>query len=146
MKIPVQTPIERLYNSFLSSQHAVLVHIADFRQNILSNRDQYHESVAPTQQVKTRDIALVPYESSAKSVDSESFAYAVNASISEGNDDSHTVSSRLKSITQSFFHHPARVLAATIIIILLGYIIIMTIQANSNNNQPITAVKQQKLQ
>lgn len=137
MKIPVQTPLEQLRDNMASLQNSALHGIATFRTNILTNRDIHKSKSIKYKMSDTREIAIVPYESNAKAVDSNSFAYALESAITESNSDTHK-SWNLRHLTRSLFHHPARILATVVIIILLVYIAIMLGQATTTNQQPIT--------
>ncbi|MEX0380796.1 hypothetical protein AB3K25_04725 [Leuconostoc sp. MS02] len=141
MKIPVQTPLEQLRQNVLLLQHKSVNAIIGFRQNILANRDAHNIKPKQLKLSDTREIAIVPYESNAKVVDSSSFAYALESAMTESNSDLHEPFTMRRHIT-SFLHHPARILASMIIIILVIYIAIITGQANSTNRQPITPAPQ----
>ncbi|MGY3742224.1 hypothetical protein [Leuconostoc inhae] len=141
MKIPVQTPLEKLHQNVLFFKNKTLNAINIFRQNILTNRDAYHTKQTPLKLSDTREIAIVPYESNAKVVDSNSFAYALESAMTESNSESQA-SSKMRNHMISFLHHPARVLATIVIIVLIIYIAIMAGQSNSTNQQPIEQTPQ----
>ncbi|CAM3123278.1 hypothetical protein [Leuconostoc rapi] len=142
MKIPVQTPLEQIHNNLSLLRGKALHAIATFRTNILTNRDAHDTKPAQFKMSDTREIAIVPYESSAKAVDYDSFAYALESAMTESLPDDERLS--LSGHVRNFFYHPARVVAALIIVILIGYIAIMAGQATSNNRQPIEQSKYQK--
>lgn len=141
MKIPAQRPFEKISHNLLLLHGKALVAITTFRTNILTNRDTQHSTPKKFKISDTHEIAIVPYESSAKAVDSDSFTYALESAITESHTDEQATSSNRVS---KLFHHPARVIAAIIIIILIGYIAIMATQATAINWQPIEHSKYQK--
>ncbi len=81
MKVPVYSPIEQLRERVMKLQNKALVTIANFRKNVLKNRDDRRKRIAKLS--KTREISIVLYESTARAVDTNSFAYALEASITE---------------------------------------------------------------
>ncbi|GMA68828.1 hypothetical protein GCM10025879_00740 [Leuconostoc litchii] len=135
MKVPVYSPIEQLRESVTKLQNKALLSIANFRTNVLKNRDNRSHQIAKP--AKTREISIVPYEATPKAVDMDSFAYALEAAITESDapKKSHfSISNHIKN----FFYHPLRILVAVIILILLTYIAIMFSKAISTNQTPIT--------
>lgn len=64
MKIPISTSYRQLKSITASLSSRLLIAIDGFRSNILNNRDA-HKVHQPT----IRSITVVPYESSAKAVD-----------------------------------------------------------------------------
>jgi len=141
MKIPIQTPLEQLHQNVLFLKNKSLHAISSFRQNILNNRDAHHINSKQLKLSDTREIAIVPYESNAKVVDSNSFAYALESAMTESNSGMQQ-SSKIRNHITSFLHRPARVLASIVIIVLIVYIAIMAGQSNSTNQQPIEQTPQ----
>ncbi|QEA58370.1 hypothetical protein FGL74_00990 [Leuconostoc koreense] len=138
MKVPIYSPIEQLRDHVMKLQNKAMVNIANFRKNVLKNRDDRRKRIAKL--AKTREISIVPYESTARAVDTNSFAYALEASITE----SATPQKKHFTISyyvKNFFYHPLRVLSTVIILILLVYIAIMFSKAVSTNQHPITETR-----
>ncbi|WP_413981355.1 hypothetical protein ACMDB6_06005 [Leuconostoc mesenteroides] len=141
MKVPVYSPIEQLRERVMKLQNKALVNIANFRKNVLKNRDDRRKRIAKLS--KTREISIVPYESTARAVDTNSFAYALEASITESaapQKEHFAISNYIKN----FFYHPLRVLSTVVILILLVYIAVMFSKAVSTNQNPITETRTQQ--
>jgi len=136
MKVPMTTPLEQLRSGLMALQNKTLIVIANFRNNILHNRDLRRER--PTKMSDTRELTIVPYEEKSKVVDNASFAYALEASITESNQTQNRPHSKLLRGIKNFFYHPLRVLAALIIIILSVYIALMFVKATDTNQNPIS--------
>ncbi|MBU7455496.1 hypothetical protein [Leuconostoc fallax] len=135
MKIPISTSYRQLKSITASLSSRLLIAIDGFRSNILNNRDA-HKVHQPT----IRSITVVPYESSAKAVDTDSFAYAANASIVEGKfdpDEHHHHTSNSNKI-KHFIFHPLRAFILTVILVLVIYVVITAAQAFADNKTPIT--------
>lgn len=137
MKIPVQSPLQHVANHLQHAQHIIHQTLINFGKNVITNRDIKNKA-ATLKVSQVREIAVVPYESSPRVVDADSFAYALSSAITESQDQHDSKKSLLKSM-KLFFYHPIRVLAATIIIILAAYIGFMAHQINSNTQQHIDA-------
>ncbi|MFT8599134.1 MAG: hypothetical protein ABF709_02945 [Leuconostoc pseudomesenteroides] len=136
MKVPMTTPLEQLRSGLMTLQNKTLIVIANFRSNILHNRDLRRER--PTKMSDNRELTIVPYEEKSKVVDNASFAYALEASITESDQTQTRPHSKLLRGIKNFFYHPLRVLAALIIIILSVYIALMFVKATNTNQNPIS--------
>ena len=136
MKVPMTTPLEQLRSGLMTLQNKTLIVIANFRNNILHNRDLRRER--PTKMSDNRELTIVPYEEKSKVVDNASFAYALEASITESDQTQTRPHSKLLRGIKNFFYHPLLVLAALIIIILSVYIALMFVKAINTNQNPIS--------
>lgn len=141
MKVPVYSPIEQLRERVMKLQNKALVNIANFRKNVLKNRDDRRKRIAKLS--KTREISIVPYESTARAVDTNSFAYAWKPQLQKvlHRKKKHFA---ISNYIKNFFYHPLRVLSTVVILILLVYIAVMFSKAVSTNQNPITETRTQQ--
>lgn len=141
MKIPIESPFENLEKNIQTTKKVIINAIEEFRENIINNRDKRNQRrKQSTNHSDVRDLAIVPYESKAKAVDSESFVYAMSSALAE----SQEVKKQKYTLThylRLFIYYPIYAFVATIIIVLVIYISILFIQVSNNNQQPIETPK-----